>query len=81
MEASGVGGGAEKRPIVDLVKDNYGTDQILLRNPKGASVKVIAFSFFFLIRPFVSPMFTIKFLDAKIRKFSFLGFWKYWIRC
>lgn len=48
MEASGVGGGgADKRPIVDLVKDKNGTDQILLQNPKGASVKVIDSSFCF----------------------------------
>ena len=48
MEPSGVSD--EKRPTVDLVKDKNGTDQVLLKNPKGASVKVIDF--------FVSPMFT-----------------------
>ena len=42
----------EKRPMVDLVKDKNGTDQVLLQNPKGASVKV----FFFFFLPFVSPM-------------------------
>ncbi|KAH0871062.1 hypothetical protein HID58_078084 [Brassica napus] len=39
MEPSGVSD--EKRPTVDLIKDKNGTDQILLQNPKGASVKVI----------------------------------------
>ncbi|CAN8325702.1 unnamed protein product [Cochlearia groenlandica] len=34
------GAGEEKRPIVDFVKDKNGTDQILLKNPKGASVKI-----------------------------------------
>lgn len=42
MEPSS-GVGPEKRPTVDLVKDKNGTDQILLQNPKGASVKVIRF--------------------------------------
>jgi hypothetical protein len=44
MEPSS-GTGPEKRPTVDLVKDRNGTDQILLQNPRGASVKVIAFVF------------------------------------
>lgn len=41
----------EKRPMVDLIKDKNGTDQVLLQNPKGASVKVIL-----LLILFVSPM-------------------------
>lgn len=45
MEPSGVSS-VEKRPIVDMVKDKNGTDQILLQSPKGASVKVIRFLFF-----------------------------------
>lgn len=39
MEPSAVSD--EKRLTVDLVRDKNGTDQVLLKNPKGASVKVM----------------------------------------
>ncbi|XP_010555598.1 PREDICTED: putative glucose-6-phosphate 1-epimerase [Tarenaya hassleriana] len=38
MESSGAV--AVRRPFVDFAKDRNGIDQILLRNPKGASVKI-----------------------------------------
>ncbi|XP_010529629.1 PREDICTED: putative glucose-6-phosphate 1-epimerase [Tarenaya hassleriana] len=38
MESSGAV--ADQRPVVDFVKDRNGIGQILLQNPKGASVKI-----------------------------------------
>lgn len=69
MEPSS-GVSAEKRPIVDLVKDKNGTDQILLQNPKGASVKVIDSILPLLVSPFLCVRKSRMILRCKIQNFD-----------
>ena len=40
MSRSGEGTGSEQKASVEVVKDRNGMEQILLKNPRGASVRV-----------------------------------------